>query len=132
MSGHDAILGLLMASIDLSTAVSERIFPDELDDPPVYPSVTFQKLGGRSARGAVSNPGLQRASFQVSTWATSRFDTVRISKLVRKALERKRNLGIGSVVVKDCFYESDIDLQDPDTGVCFNHMTFTLHYREEP
>jgi hypothetical protein len=130
MSGHDAMLGLLMGSVDLLVAVGERITPDRMDDPPIYPAVTFQKMGGRGARGAVKNPGLMRASFQVSTWAESRSEVVSIAKLIKKALDRKKNLGFGDVVIKGCFYESDLDTEDPDTGVCVNHMSFTLHYQE--
>jgi hypothetical protein len=132
MSEHAATLGLLMASSTLLAAVGERIYPDRLDDPPVYPAVTFQKMGGRGARGATANPGLMRASMQVTIWAESREDAVRIAKLVRKAMDRKRNVAVGDVIVKDCFYETDLDLVDPDTGICFNHMSFTLHYREDP
>lgn len=130
MSAHAAILALLRASPDLVALVGDRIFPDQTDDPPTYPSVTFQKVGGGSARGAVSNPGLMRAVFQVSTWASTRDDTVLIVPLVRQALDRKRKIVAGGVPVDDCFYESDMDLVDPDTGICFNHMDFIVHYRE--
>lgn len=130
MSAHAAILALLQASAGLAALVDDRIFPDQMDDPPVYPSVTFQKMGGAGARGAVKNPGLERASFQVSTWAESRDEAVRIAKEVRQALDRKRKIVAANVQVDDCFYISDIDLVDPDTDVCFNHMDFRIHYRE--
>jgi hypothetical protein len=130
MSAHAVILSLLQASGDLVALVGQRIYPDQLDDPPVYPGITFQKVGGRGARGAVSNPGLMRASFQVSTWAESRDEAVRIAALVKAALDRKRKITVAGVQVKDCFYESDIDLQDPDSDICFNHMDITIHYRE--
>jgi hypothetical protein len=130
VSAHAAILALLQAAPGLVALVGERIFPDQMDDPPVYPSVTFQKMGGRSARGAVKNPGLSRASFQVSTWAESRDETVLIAAQVKKALDRKRKITVAGVHVDDCFYVSDLDQQDPDIGVCFNHMSFTIHYRE--
>lgn len=132
MSAHFAILGLLQASSDLAALVGDRIFPDQMDDPPMYPSVTFQKMGGRGERGAVSNPGLRRASFQVSTWAESRDDAVRIAKAVRQALDRKRKVTVAGITVDDCFYVSDLDLKDPDTGIFFNHMDFRIHYRETP
>lgn len=130
MSAHAAILGLLQAAPGLVALVDDRIFPDQMDDPPKYPSVTFQKMGGRSARGSVKNPGLARASFQVSTWAESRDETVLIAAQVKKALDRKRKITVAGVPVDDCFYVSDLDQQDPDSGVCFNHMSFTIHYRE--
>lgn len=130
MSAYDAVLALLQASPDLVALVGGRIFPDQMDDPPVYPSVTFQKVGGGAARGAVSNPGLMRAVFQVSTWAESRDETEQIAPLVRRALDRKRKITVVGVPIDDCFYDSDLDLVDPDTDVCFNHMSFTIHYRE--
>jgi hypothetical protein len=130
VSAHEAVLALLQASPDLMALVHGRIFPDEMDDPPVYPSVTFQKMGGAGARGAVSNPGLMRAVFQVSSWAESRLEAARIAALVRRALDRKRKITMAGVPIDDCFYDSDIDLKDPDSDVCFNHMSFTIHYRE--
>jgi len=130
MSAHAAILGLLQAAPDLVEMVGGRILPDQMDDPPVYPSVTFQKMGSAGARGAVKNPGLARASFQVSTWAKSRDETVLIATQVKKALDRKRKITVVGVLVDDCFYVSDLDQRDPDTGICFNHMSFTIHYRE--
>jgi hypothetical protein len=130
VSAHDVVLALLQAAGGLTELVGDRIFPDQMDDPPVYPSVTFQKMGGAGARGAVKNPGLQRASMQVSTWAQSRAEAVRIAAEVRRALDRKRKIIVAGVRVDDCFYVSDIDLVDPDTDVCFNHMDFRIHYRE--
>lgn len=130
MSAHAAILGLLQAAPGLVALVDQRIFPDQMDDPPIYPSVTFQKMGGAGARGAVRNPGLARASFQVSTWAESRDETVRIAAQVRKALDRQRKITVAGVQVDDCFYVSDLDLKDPDVDVFYNHMSFTIHYRE--
>lgn len=130
MSAHDVVLALLQASPGLTALVGPRIFPDQMDDPPVYPSVTFQKMGGYGKRGSVKNPGLQRASMQVSTWSQSRAEAVRIAAEVRRALDRKRKIVVAGVRLDDCFYVSDIDLVDPDTGVCFNHMDFQIHYRE--
>lgn len=135
MSAPFAILALLRAADGLVALVGDRIYPDVMSDPPVYPSVTFQKVGGAGARGAVKNPGLMRAAVQVSTWAESRLEATRIAAQVRRALDRKRKVTAGGVPVDDCFYEDDIDLSDPDAGqpgvgVWFNHMTFTIHYRE--
>ncbi|QJE03046.1 DUF3168 domain-containing protein [Massilia forsythiae] len=135
MSAHAAVLALLQAAPGLTALVGDRIYPEVLDDPPVFPAVTFQQMGGAGARGAVKNPGLMRASFQVSTWAESRAEAVLIVAQVRKALDRKRKITVAGVPIDDCFYESDIDLDDPDAGqpgvgVWFNHMSFTIHYRE--
>jgi hypothetical protein len=130
MSAHAAILGLLQASSDLVALIGDRIYPDVLDDPPVYPAVTFQKLGGAGARGAVRNPGLMRASFQVSSWAQSRAEAALIATQVRKAMDRKRKITVAGVPIDDCFYESDVDLDDDEVGVWFNHMSFTIHFRE--
>jgi hypothetical protein len=130
MSAHSAILGLLQASADLVALVGGRISPDVMDDPPVYPAVTFQKMGGAGTRSATASTGLMRATMQVSTWARSRIEVVQIAAAVRKALDRRRQVTVAGVRVDDCFYESDFDLVDPDDGICFNHMSFRIHYRE--
>ncbi len=132
MSAHAAILALLQASSGLVALVGDRIYPDQLPDEPQYPALTFQKVGGGSARGAVKNPGLEHASFQVSTWARSRLEVVAITPLVRKALDRKRKVVVAGVPIDDCFYEDDIDSSDSVEKVAFNHMTFNIHYRDPP
>ncbi|WP_198116929.1 DUF3168 domain-containing protein [Massilia rhizosphaerae] len=130
MTIHEAVLALLQASGDLIGFVGDRIYPDVMDEPPVYPSVTFQKVDGADARGAVSNPGLRRAVFQVSTWARSRLEVAQIAALVKTAMDRKRKVSVVGVPINDCFYDSDVDLYDPDVKIYFNHMSFTIHYRE--
>jgi hypothetical protein len=132
VSVHLAILALLQASPGLVDLVGDRIYPDQLPDEPQYPAVTFQKVGGSGARGAVSNPGLERASFQVSTWARSRPEVVVVTPHVRKALDRKRRVVIAGVPIDDCFYDDDVDSSDAAEKVSFNHMTFTIHYRDPP
>jgi hypothetical protein len=130
VSAHAAILALLQQAGGLTALVGDRIFPNELPDPPVYPALTYQKVGGASARGAVENPGLGRASFQVSTWARTLDEVVAIADEVRKALDRKRKAVVAGVQVDDCFYEDDVDSSDTTEKVYFNHMSFRLHYRE--
>lgn len=130
MNGHIIVEGLLRASTDLTAFVADRIYPDVMPDKPDYPSVTYQKLGGGSVRGAVSDPPLMHATFQVSSWAKSRSQAAKIVTQARKAMDRKRKITVTGVALDDCFYEGDIDSYDSDTRIYFNHMTFTLHYRD--
>jgi hypothetical protein len=130
MSGHIIVDGLLKAATGLTVLVAERIYPDVMPDAPTFPSVTYQKLSGSSARGAVNDPPLMTASFQVSIWSKSRTQASKIAAQARKALDRKRKISVTSIPLDDCFYESDVDMYDPDTRTYFNHMTFTLHYRD--
>lgn len=130
MSAHAAILALLQAAGGLTALVGDRIFPDQLSDPPVYPAITFQKVGGSGERGATSSPGLMRATFHVSTWARSRAEVAQIVPQIRKALDRKRKVTVAGVPVDDCFYVDDVESSDQIEQVAFNHMTITIHYRE--
>lgn len=130
MNGHIIVDGLLKASTGLAALVSDRIYPDVMPDTPIYPAVTYQKLSGSSARGAVGDPPLMTASFQVSSWAKSRAQASKIMVQARKALDRQRKIAVNGAALDDCFYESDIDSYDGDTRVYFNHMTFTMHYRD--
>ncbi|MET3132864.1 hypothetical protein AAKU55_003145 [Oxalobacteraceae bacterium GrIS 1.11] len=132
MNGHTAVYGLLSNSASLAALVAQRIFPDVMPDSPAYPAVTYQKLGGGSARGALSDPPLMWALFQVSSWAKSRADAAGVTRQVRGALERKRKLTVAGVAVDDCFYQDDVDLYDNDTRTYFNHCTFKIFYRDTP
>jgi hypothetical protein len=136
LSAHAVVLALLQARPDLVALVGQRITPDQLDDPPVYPAVTFQKIDGGGARGALTNPGLMWAMFQVTSWASpaagGRVVAEQMAAAVRKAIDRKRKTTIAGMRVDDCFYQSDLDADDPDTGVCCNHAVFKIHYRDTP
>lgn len=130
MNGHIVVDGLLKAAVGLTALVVDRIYPDVMPDSPIYPSVTYQKLSGSSERGATIDPSLMTASFQVSCWAKSRAQASKITAQARKAIDRKRKITVGGVTVDDCFYESDVDMFDPDTRTYFNHTTFEIHYRD--
>jgi len=130
MNGHLVISARLAGAAGLAALVGVRIYPDVMPDSPAFPSVTFQKIGGGSARGSTSDPPLKNASFQVTAWAKSRSETRLISAQIRVALDRMRKVTVGGVAVDDCFYESDVDLFDFETRTYFTHNTFTLYYRD--
>lgn len=132
MSAQAAILALLQASSGLVALVGDRIYPDQLPETPQFPALTFRKVGGGGKRGATSNPGLMHASVQVSVWARSRPETVAMVTQVRKGLDRKRKIIAGGVPVDDCFYESDVDLDDIEDQVYYTHIDFSIHYRDTP
>jgi hypothetical protein len=130
MNGHLAIHARLTGAADLAALVKNRIFPDVMPEPPVYPSVTYQQLSGDGARGALVNPPLKKAIFQVSVWAKSRLEAASIAAQVRAALDRARKVTAGGVQIDDCFAESPLDMFDPDSKTYVTHTSFRLHYRE--
>lgn len=130
MSGQQIIAARLGAFAGLTALVGDRVYPDILADPPTYPSVTFQKVGGGSAKGATSDPPLKHGTFQVTAWAKSRVDALAISTQIRLALDRMRQVTVGGVAVDDCFYQGDVDLFDFETRVYYTHNTFLMHYRD--
>jgi hypothetical protein len=130
MNGDLAIRGLLNGFAGLTQLVGTRIDSDVMPDSPTYPSVTFQRLSGSSERGAISDPPLKTAVFQVSAWAKTRKDARAVSAQIRLALDRQRQVTVNGVLVNDCFYQGDIDLFDFDTRTYFTHTTFKIFYRE--
>ena len=130
MNGHLAIHALLARSATLAALVGPRIYPDIMPDNPVYPAVTFQKLSGKSERGAVVDPALMQAVFQVSSWGRSRMEAASVASAVRAALDRVRKITLTGVVIDDVFYENDVDLFDNDTRTYFNHCSFKIYYRD--
>lgn len=130
MNGHLAIHARLTGAAGLAALVKDRIYPDVMPDSPAYPAVTYQQLGGDSARGALADPPLKKALFQVSVWAKSRLEAVTIAAQVRLALDRARKVQAGGVQVDDCFYEGAVDNFDAETRTYVTYTTFRLHYRE--
>lgn len=134
MNGDLAIRGLLNAATGLTALVGKRIDSDVMPSSPtgrpVYPAVTFQRMSGSSAKGALSDPPLMTAVFQVSAWASSRKDARAVATQIRTAIDRKRKVTVSGVYINDCFYQDDVDLYDPDTQTFFTHTTFRIHYRD--
>jgi hypothetical protein len=134
MNGDLAIRGLLNAATGLTALVGHRIDSDVMATgpagAPTYPAVTFQRMSGSSAKGALSDPPLMTAVFQVSAWASSRKDARLVATQIRAALDRKRQITVSGVYINDCFYQDDIDLFDFDTRTFFTHVTFRIHYRD--
>lgn len=130
MNGALAVVGLLLARSELAALVGTRIDPDVMADSPTYPAVTFQRMSGSSERGALSDPPLKSAVYQVSAWAKNREDARAVSKQIRLAMDRKRQVTVNGVLVNDCFYQDDIDLYDFDTRTYFTHTTFKIFYRD--
>ncbi len=130
MNGDLAMRGLLNACAGLTALVGKRIDSDVMPDSPTYPAVTFQRMSGSSAKGAISDPPLMTAVFQVSAWAKNRKDARAVATQIRAAIDRKRQLTVNGVYVNDCFYQDDIDLFDFDTRTFYTHTTFKIFYRD--
>ncbi|RFP32419.1 DUF3168 domain-containing protein [Duganella sp. BJB476] len=130
MNGHLAVVGLLKRATGLTALVGQRISPDVMPDSPTLPAITYQKMSGSSARGAVADPPLMTAIFQISSWAKTRNDAAAIVQQVRAAMDRQRQQTVGGVYVDDTFYTDDVDMYDPPTKTYFNHCTFRIHYRD--
>lgn len=131
MNGHLAVVGLLNRDAGLAALVGQEIHSDILPDIPTYPAITFQKMpGGSSARGAVADPPLMKAIFQISSWAKTRNQATAITQQVRAAMDRQRQQTVNTVYVDDTFYMDDVDLYDPPTKIYYNHCTFRIHYRD--
>jgi len=130
MSAQVIVYTLLSQASGLTALVDARIYPDVMPDAPTLPAVTFQKTGGSSDVGAESNPSTAKANIQVTVWAKSRLDTTALTKQVRLALERKRNITVASVPLNDIFCDSDIDDYDHDTKVYFTHIDFRVFFKD--
>lgn len=130
MNGVLVISGRLTATAALTALVSTRIYPDVMPDSPTFPSVTYHRLSGKSEKGAISDPPLKSAVFQVSAWAKTRLASRQIAAQVRIALDRLRKVMVAGVAVDDCFYEDDVDGFDAVTKTYFTHTTFQLYYRD--
>lgn len=130
MSAHAAISAKMLAFPGLTALVGQRIYADVMPDSPTYPSVTYQKTGGSSDMGALTNPTGAKALMQVSVWSKSRAEATAVVKQVKLAIERMRKITIGGVPVDDCYCDGDVDNFDAPTKTYFTHISFRLHFKE--
>jgi hypothetical protein len=130
VSGHFAIQARLTGAASLVALVGNRIYPDMMPEPPIYPAVTYQQTDGDGARSAVADRAMQKGIFEVTVWAKSRPETIAIAAQVKLALNRARKVIAGGIQIDDCFAEGDSDMRDPGTKIYSRHTTYRLHYRE--
>lgn len=130
MNGHKAIQGRLAAFAGLTALVSTRIYPDVMPDTPTYPAVTYQLTSSKTEKGALTDPPLCQATFQITAWAKSRVDARKIADQIRAALDRLRAVTVSGVTVNDCFFEGDVDLIDFETRTYYVPADYRIFFRE--
>jgi hypothetical protein len=130
MNAHKAINARLSAFAGLTALVATRIYFDVLPDSPVYPAVTIHMLSSSTEKGALSDPPLSRAVFQVTAWGKSRAESRKVADQIRTALDRMRAVTIAGVVVNDCFFDGDVDMYDSTTLTFYAASDYRIFYRE--
>ena len=130
MNGHLAINTRLTGFAGLTALVGTRIFPMVMPDTPTFPAVTYHMLSSSSGKGALTDPPLMQAVFQITSWGKSMLSARSVADQVRAALDRYRSVTINGIKIDDCFYDGDVDLYDTDLKVFYVASDFKIFFRE--
>jgi len=115
----EALYAHLAATTALSALIGTKIYPVSGPQNVDLPMVTYQMISGIRIHASISDPGLTRPRFQISSWSTSYSICKAVATQVRIALQDySGNMGstISTVPVQRIFHDNEIDLQDTSDG----------------
>lgn len=118
----------------VTALVASRIYPVVLPQEPTYPAITFSLVSSQRIEGTWTNPGMARARFQITCWAST-FDSVSgLAEQVRLALERYGTAVAGTtiagVTVYDIHMGSEAHAYEPTLDAFAQSIDFTVVHAE--
>ena len=125
MSIEETIFSRLSTFAGLIALVSTRIYPVIMPQGVTHPAVTYQLISGIREAAMGSDPGMVRARFQFTAWASTHLAARNVIKQVRLALERYR-----VATVEDCFVETEYDVFDEDAILHGRGLDMIVHHTE--
>ena len=129
MTMENALYSRLSGHAGLSALVGVRVYPLRLPQDTTLPAVTYTRVGTRRLRAMGSDPGLARARFQVAAWAATFAAGRDAGEQIRAALQRWRGT-LEGVVVQDSFFETEVDVYEPDTETYQRTLNFEIIHEE--
>ncbi len=119
MAIEEAVYSRLSTFAGLTALVgappNDRIYRVRLPQDVTLPAVRFAKVAVERIGAMGADPGLARARYQFSCWANDPDQARDVAEQIRAALQRWRGTEAG-VVIQDSFFETEVDLFEPDVG----------------
>lgn len=127
-----AILNHLRTNVDI---VNRRVYLDELPQNATLPAITISLVSGQDEGTFGDDSNTADESFQVSIWAKTREDTIRVAKQVRSSFKAFSGVigGAGGVEVSGINHEGTFDREDIVSGITIfsRNMTYGFIYEKE-
>lgn len=128
----EALRAHLLSKTRITNLVGSRIYENVAPQKAPTPHLTYNQVGGERVHSLSGASGLNRAVFNVHSWAVKPLEAKNLSDAVRLVLDGFRGTmgGGGGVLVNACLVEDDIDLYDDQAF--FHHVVrkVVLWHRE--
>lgn len=128
MSIEEALQEYLSGKAEITTLVSDRIYPVVLPQGVSYPALTYLKVSGP----VLHDVDIAYPRFQLSSWSESYAEAKQLAAAVKEVLQRFKGImgNAPGVKVSQVVFENELDLYDPETGVHHIPSDYTIIYRE--
>lgn len=134
-TAEEALRARLVAVAGITALVGSspaRVYPVKLPQSATLPAITYQRISTVRENAMGADPGIARARFQVTSWATSYSGVKALSEAVRAGLQRYDGTS-AAVVVLDTFLDTEIDLfgeDEEEAGIHAVAQDYTMIHRE--
>lgn len=108
MTIEEAVRGLLVASVDITTLVSDRIYPSQAPESAGFPRVIYQEADRQTVMTHSGPVQTNRYTMDLSCYAADYATAKRLAKLIRRLLLGYKGTPSG-VRVMGVFGESEAD-----------------------
>lgn len=119
----------LTSSTDVTSQVSDRVYPLPLPQEATIPALTWQKISGPREHAMGQDPGEAHSRFQLDCWGESLNDTLAIRDGLLSGLSRWSS-STGSVTVYDVFLINEQQSYEDDARLHRVRLDFMIHHTE--
>ena len=126
-----AIITELKATTSISAIVSTRIYRKKFPDGISFPAITVQEISD-IADTDTNTGGWAHTRIQCTAWAETPGQENNLSRIIRKALHRKKNTlmtaGSGKVYIVMIRDAGSVPDDNPEIPIYMEHRDFTIMY----
>lgn len=125
MGVEETLYTRLSTFAGLMALIGTRIYPVIMPQGSVKPAVIYQMISGIREAAMGSDPGMVKARYQFTAWATTNLSARNVIKQIRLALER-----YSTTDLDDCFIETEYDVYDEGAYLHGRGLDVIVHHRE--
>lgn len=127
MTLEEALFAHLTTSAGLIALVGDRVYPGHIPQGVTQPAIVYLKVSDPRGR-TFGRAQFAKPRFQFSCWGETYASAKAVAHQVRAALENFAGMlgGAAGVEVRNAFFENELDLHDPETGLHHIPVDFSI------
>ena|SRR4026207_1493356 len=124
-----ALRSFLLADVNISAVVADRVFPLVLPQGQTQPSIVYSRISGIGDHTTSGPSGLARPRFQIDAYAQSADDADALALMIKSALDGFAGL-MGTITVQGVFYETERDDFYPEINMHRASRDYFIFFEE--